>query len=319
MHTLENIRLFVKVVEAGSFTKAAAAASVTTPQVSRAIATLEAKLGTRLLNRTTRRLAVTEVGKRYMEHCRHILDLVDLAEVEAAGAAVNPSGRLRVHASTGFGRKYLLPRLAHYRERYPDVRIELTLAQRVPNLLDEGQDLAIVAANTLSDSTIVSQQIGTTYCVLCASPRYLHSRGIPRTVRDLGEHACLQLEIPNVLTGAWMFDSPSHELFSPPEPWPFVVNVPDALADAIKAGMGLGPLPIPTALEGLRTGELVRVLPRHRLAGHGIRVLYLSRRHLDAKVKTFIDFVKSVVPPAIEADEMEMENLSGWVEEARAV
>lgn len=319
MHTLENMRLFIKVVEAGSFTKASAAASVTTSQVSRAIGTLEAKLGTRLLNRTTRRLAVTEAGMRYLEHCRHIIDLVDLAEVEAAGTAIRPSGRLRVHASTDFGRKYLVPRLAHYRARYPDVRIELTLAQRVPNLLDEGQDLAVVVANTLSDSAVVSQQIGSTYCVLCASPQYVNSRGAPQTVRDLAQHSCLQLELPNVLTGAWMFDNPSHELFSPPGPWPLVVNVPDALADAIRGGMGIGPLPLPTALEGMRTGELVRVLPLHRLTGHSIRVLYMSRRHLDAKVRTFIDFLKSVVPPAIEADKLELESLSGMAEEMRLV
>lgn len=303
MPTLENMRLFVKVVETGSFTKAAQAAHVATPQVSRAISSLETQLRVRLLNRTTRRIAVTEAGERYVAHCREILELVDHAEAEASGAARCPSGRLRVHASSGFGRHYLLPRLASYREAYPEVTIDLTLAQRMPDLVDEGYDLAVVVANQLDDSALIAERIGTTYSVLCASPAYLRRSGAPATVADLHDHVCLQLMVPNASAGSWQLEGiASSESFAPRRQWPFVVNVADAMADALRSGMGIGPLPMSTALDGLRDGSLARVLPAWRLRSHGIHALYPSRRHLEAKVRTFIDYLRAVVPPLLEIE-----------------
>ncbi|MBN3725387.1 LysR family transcriptional regulator [Burkholderia sp. Ac-20379] len=312
MPTLENMRLFVKVVETGSFTKAAQAAHVATPQVSRAISSLETQLRVRLLNRTTRRIAVTEAGERYLVHCRQILDLVDEAEAEASGAARCPSGRLRVHATAGFGRHYLVPRLARYRERYPEVTIDLTLAQRVPDLVDEGYDLAVVVASELGDSTLVAERIGTTYSVLCASPAYLARTGVPETVADLHDHVCLQLVVPNASTSGWQLEgATSSELFAPEQEWPFVVNVADAMADALRSGMGIGPLPISTALDGLRDGSLARVLPAWRLRSNGIHALYPSRRHLEAKVRTFIDYLRAVVPPVLELESHALSSLTG--------
>ncbi|MBF3851487.1 LysR family transcriptional regulator [Burkholderia pseudomallei] len=310
MSTLENMRLFVKVAEIGSFSKAARAFSLTPPQASRAVVILETRLKTRLLNRTTRHLALTEAGERYLEHCRQIIDLVDCAEAEAAGAAINPSGRLKVHTSAGFGRNYLVPKLAHYSERFPDVQIELTLAQRIPDLVDEGYDLAIVVANSLSDSTLISERIGTTYSVLCASSRYLQMRGTPHSIQDLDQHTCLQLAVPNMPAGSWIFDGPEEEMFQPSRPWPFVVNVAEALAEAIRSNMGIGPLPVSAALEGLRNGMLVRVLPNHKLSLHGIHALYPSRRHLEAKIRSFIDFIRTVVPPVLEMEEQEIGKFS---------
>jgi DNA-binding transcriptional LysR family regulator len=303
MPTLENMRLFVKVVETGSFTKAAQSAFVATPQVSRAISSLEAQLRVRLLNRTTRRVALTEAGERYLAHCRQILDLVDEAEAEASGAVRCASGRLRVHASAGFGRHYLVPRLSRYRECYPEVTIDLTLAQRMPDLVEEGFDLALVVANELDDSTLVAERIGTSHSVLCAAPAYLARAGVPASVADLDHHACLQLVVPNAPTGSWALEGPvSSATFTPAQPWPFVVNIADAMADALRSGMGIGPLPVWTALDGLRDGTLARVLPGWRLRSHGIHALYPSRRHLEAKVRTFIDHLRSVVPPLLELE-----------------
>ncbi|WP_186137745.1 LysR family transcriptional regulator [Burkholderia gladioli] len=305
MPTLENMRLFVKVVETGSFTRAAQATHVATPQVSRAISSLETQLRVRLLNRTTRRVAVTEAGERYVAHCREILELVDHAEAEAeaSGAARCPSGRLRIHASSGFGRHYLLPRLARYRETYPEVTIDLTLAQRMPDLVDEGYDLAVVVASQLDDSALIAERIGNTYSVLCASPAYLRRSGAPATVADLHDHVCLQLMVPNASAGSWQLEGmASSESFTPRRQWPFVVNVADAMADALRSGMGIGPLPLSTALDSLRDGSLVRVLPAWRLRSHGIHALYPSRRHLEAKVRTFIDYLRAVVPPLLELE-----------------
>ncbi|WP_186260475.1 LysR family transcriptional regulator [Burkholderia gladioli] len=303
MPTLENMRLFVKVVETGSFSKAAQAAHVATPQVSRAISSLETQPRVRLLNRTRRRMAVTEAGERYVAHCREILELVDHAEAEASGAARCPSGRLRIHASSSFGRRYLLPRLAHYRETYPEVTIELTLAQRMPDLVDEGYDLAVVVASQLDDSALIAERIGNTCSVLCASPAYLRRSGAPATVADLHDHVCLQLMVPNASAGSWQLEGMAcSESFTPRRQWPFVVNVADAMADALRSGMGIGPLPLSTALDSLRDGSLVRVLPAWRLRSHGIHALYPSRRHLEAKVRTFIDYLRAVVPPLLELE-----------------
>ncbi|MGZ7178116.1 LysR substrate-binding domain-containing protein [Burkholderia gladioli] len=303
MPTLENMRLFVKVVETGSFSKAAQAAHVATPQVSRAISSLETQPRVRLLNRTTRSMAVTEAGERYVAHCREILELVDHAEAEASGAARCPSGRLRIHASSSFGRRYLLPRLARYRETYPEVTIELTLAQRMPDLVDEGYDLAVVVASQLDDSALIAERIGNTCSVLCASPAYLRCSGAPATVADLHDHVCLQLMVPNASAGSWQLEGMAcSESFTPRRQWPFAVNVADAMADALRSGMGIGPLPLSTALDGLRDGSLVRVLPAWRLRSHGIHALYPSRRHLEAKVRTFIDYLRAVVPPLLELE-----------------
>ncbi|MGN4194863.1 LysR substrate-binding domain-containing protein [Burkholderia gladioli] len=303
MPTLENMRLFVKVVETGSFSKAAQAAHVATPQVSRAISSLKTQPRVRLLNRTTRRMAVTEAGERYVAHCREILELVDHAEAEASGAARCPSGRLRIHASSSFGRRYLLPRLAHYRETYPEVTIDLTLAQRMPDLVDEGYDLAVVVASQLDDSALIAERIGNTCSVLCASPAYLRRSGAPATVADLHDHVCLQLMVPNASAGSWQLEGMAcSESFTLRRQWPFVVNVADAMADALRSGMGIGPLPLSTALDSLRDGSLVRVLPAWRLRSHGIHALYPSRRHLEAKVRTFIDYLRAVVPPLLELE-----------------
>ena len=188
MDTLESMRMFVRVVEAGSFTKAASLSSVSTPQMSRAITDLESRLHTRLLHRTTRHMSLTEAGERYLQHCEQILAQVDLAEAEAAGAGGQPSGKLRVHATTTFGQHHLAPLIARYNRRFPDVLIELVLAQRVPDMVDEGFDVSVVVARSLADSALVSQRIGSLYTILCASPRYLARHGTPLRLADLNKH-----------------------------------------------------------------------------------------------------------------------------------
>jgi DNA-binding transcriptional LysR family regulator len=152
MDTLENMRMFVRVIAASSFTKAASLASVEPSQVSRAIADLELRLHTRLINRTTRSMSLTEAGRRYLEHCEQILAQIEIAEAQAAGASAQPSGRLRIHAHTTFGQHYLPPLISRYSERFPEVLIEIVLAQRVPDIIEEGFDVSLVAARNLEDS-----------------------------------------------------------------------------------------------------------------------------------------------------------------------
>ncbi|ALE55149.1 LysR family transcriptional regulator [Paraburkholderia fungorum] len=306
MGTIENMRIFVRVVESGSFTKAAMQASLTTPHVSRAITELESRLRTRLLNRTTRHMSLTAAGGRYFQRCEQILSYIDQAEAEAANAQANPYGRLRIHGTTSFGQHYLVPLIARYRQRFPDVLIELTLAQRVPDMIEEGFDVSIVVATELADSAFVSQRIGATYTILCASPRYLSTRGVPTSLDDLNNHTCLQLVLPDFPSGEWLFDGPDSDVFRHTRLTPFQVNVAEALLVAIREGMGIGPLPVSVALPGLRDGTLERVLPQYRLRANNIYALYASRQYVDAKIKTFIEFLRETVPLALAKQDREI-------------
>ena len=306
MDTLDSMRMFVRVVESGSFTKAALLAAVSTPQMSRAITELESRLHTRLLHRTTRHMSLTEAGERYLQHCEQILAQVDLAEAEAAGARGQPSGEMRGHATTSFGQHHLAPLIARYNRRFPDVLIELALAQRIPDMVEEGFDVSVVVARSLADSVLVSQRIGSLYTILCASPRYLTRLGTPLCLADLNKHTCLQLVLPDVPLGQWHFEGAEETVYRHARPAPLTVNVSEALAEAIREGMGIGPLPIAVALPALRDGSLVRVLPRHRLRANNVYAMYASRRYVDAKIRTFVEFLREQVPLSLAVQDGEL-------------
>ncbi|KTT53793.1 LysR family transcriptional regulator [Pseudomonas oryzihabitans] len=303
MDTLHNMRVFVAVVESGSFTGAAQTLQTTTAHVSRAVAHLETHLRTRLLHRTTRRIALTEAGQRYLARCEQILAYVEEAEAEAGHAQARPEGRLRVHSMTGIGQHYVIRAIAGYRALHPEVRFDLTMANRIPDLLEEGFDLAIVVAAELPDSGFVSQQIGHTYSILCASPAYLAEHGQPQTPAELADHACLRFISPVVSFDRWHFEGPDG-----PETYrigetPFQVNVGDAMTEALRQGLGIGVLPLYSAVDGLRDGSLVRVLPAYRLQRLNAYALYASRQYLDAKIRTWVAYLREQIPGALEADE----------------
>lgn len=303
MDTLFNMRAFVCVAETGSFTAAAQRLSLTTSYISRAVATLETHLRTRLLHRTTRRIALTEAGQRYLLRCEQILGYIDEAEAEAGEANAHPVGVLKVHAMTGIGQHYLIKAIAGYTEKYPDVSFDLTLANRNTDLLDEGYDISVVIAGELPDSGFISKQLGSTYSVLCASPAYLARHGVPRLPGELNAHHCLRL-VNNVMgLDKWLFDGPDGQEQVQIKQSPFQVNTADAMTEAIKAGLGIGALPLYSAVGGLGDGSLVRVLPNHSLFPLGIYALYPSRQFLDAKTRTWVEFVRDFLPARLRADE----------------
>lgn len=313
MDTLHNMRVFVAVVESGSFTGAAQTLQTTTAHVSRSVAHLETHLRTRLLHRTTRRIALTEAGQRYLARCEQILAYVEEAEAEAGYAQARPEGQLRVHSMTGIGQHYVIRTVAGYRKLHPEVRFDLTLANRIPDLLEEGFDLAIVVAAELPDSGFVSQQIGQTYSILCASPAYLAEHGQPQTPAELADHACLRFISPVVSFDRWNFEGPNGlETFRLGET-PFQVNVGDAMTEALRQGLGIGVLPIYSAVDGLRDGSLVRVLPAYRLQRLNAYALYASRQYLDAKIKTWVAYLREQIPLALAADEAVVHAASGLV------
>lgn len=195
----------------------------------------EAHLRARLLHRTTRRIALTQAGERYMRRCEEILAFVDQAEAEAAHAYMRPSGRLRVHATTGFGQTYVVPAVVRYRQRYPSIDVELTLSQRAPDLLEEGYDVLVqLAAKKLPDSGLVCQQLGNLNSILCASPAYLQKNRVPRDVAGLGDHTCLQMVAYVFPSDQWHFEGRGKtETFRLPASG-FQVNVADALGVALR-------------------------------------------------------------------------------------
>ncbi|QBQ98898.1 LysR family transcriptional regulator [Paraburkholderia pallida] len=304
MDTLNCMRIFARVAEEGSFTAAAHRLDITTAFASRAVASLETHLQTRLLNRSTRRVALTEAGERYLRRCEQILAYIDQAEAEAGDAQALPSGRLRVHATTSFGQAYVVPAVMQYQKRYLSVAVELTLSQHVPDLLDEGYDVTLQLSSTeLPDSALVSQTLGVVHSVLCASPDYLRERGTPHSVAELADHACLQLITPVFPRDRWHLEGPGGaETFELP-PSVFQVNVADALAAALREGAGIGSLPMSSAVPALRNGSLLRVLPDYRLQQLTVYAMYASRQYLDAKIRTFVDFLKESIPQVLAADE----------------
>jgi DNA-binding transcriptional LysR family regulator len=301
MDTLQNMRAFGRVVEAGSFTAAAVSMNSTTGAMSRAVTELEEHLRTRLLNRTTRRLALTPAGERYLVRCQQILADIAVAEEEASDAHERPSGTLRMFSFASIGQHYVLPAIGKYRALYPDVKVELTLSQRTPDLFEGSSDVAVVGASALPDSELVSHLLGTTFSILCASPDYVRRHGWPQSPADLLEHECLTLQTPAFPVHDWTMEGPEGTV-SMQISGPVQVNIAESLAVAIREGMGIGTLPLYSAIGGLRDGTLVRVLPQHTLQRMNVYALYPSRKFIDAKTRTWVEFLRQYLPGVIAQD-----------------
>jgi DNA-binding transcriptional LysR family regulator len=292
MDLLNGMQVFARVVDTGSFAAAAAALDMSGAHVSRLIAELEKHLETRLLQRTTRRLSLTDSGERFLLRCRDILEDVRDATAEASGAHLKPRGRLRLHCMSGLG-VLITPLIARYSEQYPDVSIELTLSQHNPDPLEEGHDVVISIAHSLPDSALVSQTIGQLFSVPCAAPGYLARYGVPEHPRQLMQHRRLHLQ--DFQEDAWLFKGEEGEIGIAPGDT-FRTNVADAMVKATQEGMGISLLPFFSASTGLRDGSLVRLLPEYRLRERSIFAVYPSRRFLDAKVRTWVAFLQEQLP-----------------------
>lgn len=290
-----NMSVFVKVVEMGSFTAVANHLDSTVGNVSRAVSTLEDALDTRLLQRSTRRLVVTDAGRRFYERCAAILADLDQAESEARDALLAPRGTLRVHSVPGLGRDLVTRALLAYRKEYPQVSADLLLSQRMPNLLEDQLDVSVVIARTLPDSAYVSQKIGSSHCVLAASPAYLEQHPAPAKPEDLAGHACVLLATVDYPSDEWELASATdNATFRPLGPH-FCVNDMEAMNVALREGAGIGLLAGFSAIEDLRNGALVRVLPQYHTHSRNVYAVYSSRQFVDARIKRFVDALKTHV------------------------
>ena len=318
MNMLHAMQAFVRVVDAGSFTAAAQQAESSTAQVSRLVADLENHLQARLLHRTTRRLALTETGEAFLLQCRQILEQIDDACAQASGSHLTPRGNLRVHALTGLGIQLLATLAGRYSEQYPEVNIELVLSQRQPDLLAGDLDVVITLSRELPDSELIAQPLGSVSQVVCAAPQYLKQHGVPSTPAELQAHRCLQLVDP-AFTDTWRFLTDKalsgDDLFVVVPGKTFKVNVAEAMSSAAEAGMGICLLPDYVAASALQRGSLVRLLPHFHLQEKTLYALYPSRRFLDAKVRTWVDFLKQQVPQQLADYHQIVQNPEYWARE----
>jgi DNA-binding transcriptional LysR family regulator len=283
---------FVRVVEAGSFVGAAERLGLSTSSLSRLVADLEQHLGARLLNRTTRRLSLTESGQAYFERC--VTLLADLAEAEAVAgqAAAHARGTIRLTCSYSMAEQKVAPAIASFAARHPAVKFELIVSDRVVDLVEEGFDLAI-RVGTVGSDRLVARRLGSMRLVLCASPRYLRDHPAPVSPADLARH--------NALTYAYAA-SPRLWRFTGPDGAAHEVRVTGTLhansGDALRAAavQGLGVICEPDFLldAAIRSGELVSLLPGYLGGGGDIWAVYPSRRHLSLKVRLFVDHVAAV-------------------------
>ncbi|MFO1313724.1 MAG: LysR family transcriptional regulator [Burkholderiales bacterium] len=289
MDRFQAISTFARVVEAGSFAGAAKRLGVSVSSVSRLVAELEAHLGSRLLNRTTRRISLTEAGRVF--HERSVQLLADLEEAEASaseGAAV-PRGTLRLSCPVSFGIDHIAPVVADFMRRHPAVKLELELSDRVVDLVDEGFDAA-VRIGAVRGQNLVARRVGTSRLVCCASPGYLATHGEPRTPEDLARHACLLYQYAPQ-RDTWLFTGKDGEELRMRVSGPAYANNGDFLAALAREGIGIAYEPDFIVGGDVRAKALVPILRGYSKTQGSINVVYASRRHLSAKVRAFADFL----------------------------
>jgi len=290
MDKLRAMEIFVRIVEAGSLTAAAGVLDISLTSVVRSLATLEGALGTRLLNRTTRRIALTDEGLEYFERCRRVLAEVEEAESALSARQVKPVGKLAITAPVMFGRLHVGPVVADFLIAYPAVHVELMLFDRVVDLLEEGMDAAIRIGH-LRDSSLVAVPLGTTRRVICASPDYLLRAGTPDRPADLARHRCLRFL--GVAPGSeWEFSDGGTERITTRVPIKGVLatNQIDIALDACVKGLGCGVFLDYQVRKSLAAGSLQRVLQDFEPAPIPVHVVYPHSRLLSSRVRSFVDW-----------------------------
>lgn len=289
MDRFHAMTVFAKVVEQGSFARAAERLDISTSACSRVVADLEAHLDTRLLQRTTRRLSLTESGQGFYERCVQLLADLSDAELAAAESAAKPRGTVRLTTSINFGIRHVSPAIGDFVAKYPEVRFDVSLADRVVDLVEEGYDLAI-RIGTSGGENVVARRLGEARMVACASPGYLKKRGTPKTPAELARHACVTYEYVSQ-RGVWTFQEKEGREHLVRVSGPVHSNNGDLLAAAAVAGVGIVYEPDFIVGPDIKAGRLVPILRDYSHAVLPIYAVYASRRYLSAKVRVFVDFL----------------------------
>ncbi|PUB41461.1 LysR family transcriptional regulator [Pseudomonas sp. GV047] len=283
-----EMQVFCTVVDKGTFVGAADALEMSKAAISRYVSALEERLGARLLHRTTRKLSLTEEGRQFYHQAREVLALMDQAEEAVSSAAPEPSGVLRVNAPVSFGVLHLAPLWGAFMSAHPNVELDISLNDRLVDLVDEGFDAAIRIAR-MENSSLVGRRLAGTRMCLCASPDYLASHPPLRTLADLAEHGVIAYT--NFATGNdWLFDGPDGRV-SVRTRSSVRCNNGDTCRSIALAGGGIALQPSFMVGEDLRSGALVEILPEYRSIELGIYVVYPTRKHLASKVRALISFL----------------------------
>jgi DNA-binding transcriptional LysR family regulator len=280
--------IFVAVVDCGSLSAAARRLGMPLATVSRKVAELEAHLNTRLLHRTTRQLSLTEPGSSYVAACRRILEEIGEAERAATGEYAAPKGELTVTAPVVFGRLHVVPVVAEFLAQYPEIDVNLMLTDRVVHLMDEQGDVA-VRIGALPDSTLMATEVGTVRRVICASPDYLATHGVPLTPQDLPAHNCITFEVLASMR-AWVFGSGKSEL-SMPVRSRLAVNTAEAAIEAAILGVGLTRVLSYQVAEALSADALRVVLDSFESSPLPVSLVHKGQTPLPLKLRAFLDFV----------------------------
>ncbi|WP_413460100.1 LysR family transcriptional regulator [Herbaspirillum huttiense] len=294
MDRLQSMRVFAKVVEQGSFVRAAELLDISNAVATRFIADLEAHLGTRLLNRSTRRLSLTEAGQAYLERVHMILAEVDDAEALVSLETKRPAGTLAIYSNAGFGQSQLGEMLAAYTQAYPEVGLDIHLSDRSIDLVEEGIDIGFFSSMQKFDASMIVRQLGVARVILCASPAYLERAGAPEQPEDLSRHSCLNFS-HEYLRHHWHVNTEAG-VMDVPIVSKVVSNSGVLLRDLALAGMGIVLRPSYSLGDDLRCGKLVQVLPGFDMGQVVISMVYPSRRLLSAKVRSFADFISARFP-----------------------
>ena len=288
MDRMTGLSVFAKVVEGSSFAAAARHFGLSPAMVSKHILALEERLGARLLNRTTRRVSPTEIGRVFYERATRILADIDDAEQEAGALQATPRGLLRVSGPLSFGTRQLGPAIADFLAACPAVEIDVTLSDRVADLVEEGFDLAI-RIGRLADSSLIARRIAPCLVVACAAPAYLKKQGAPRVPADLAAHNCLGYSYA-ALRNEWRFTGPDG-VQSVRVAGRLNANNGDILRHAALGGEGIVLQPSFLVADDLAAGRLVPILPGYAPDELAIHAVYPHSRHLSVKVRSFVDFL----------------------------
>jgi DNA-binding transcriptional LysR family regulator len=288
MNKLNEMEAFVAVVEAGSFVRGADALQISKTAASRLINDLEARLGVRLLQRTTRRLSLTEEGGVFLERCRDLLGGVAEAEAEVTARAGEAMGQVRVNVPVSFGLSHLAPLWPRFMARHPKVVLDITQSDRLVDLVEEGYDLAVRIAK-LPSTTLISRRLSSSRLILCAAPKYLRRHGKPAHPEALANHAVMTYTL--LSTGEhWHFVGPDGPVSVKVTPR-LRSNSGDTCVAAALEGQGIVLQPSFLVERHLETGALVELMPQYRALEFGIYAVYPSRKHLTPKVRVLIDFL----------------------------
>lgn len=295
MDRLQSMRVFSTVVEQGGFARAAAALALSNAVVTRHVADLEDHLGTRLLNRTTRRLSLTETGQAYLDRVRQILQEIDDAEALASCMSQKPTGTLRIYSLLGFGKLQLAELLPAYIRDYPEVVLDVTLSDRTVDLVEEGFDVGIFVGFQKFDASMIARQLGVAEVMVCASPEYLKRHDAPQVPEDVSRHNCLNFNNVEQLRNHWPINGPDGTI-NIPITSKMQSNNGDLLRHCAAAGMGLVAGPSFSMKADLDSKRLVRLLPDHQLGQLSVAMVYPSRRLMSAKVRSFVDYMSRHFP-----------------------